>query len=90
MVFLKLMHMFRKNYTKKLNQLPPFAQRTTVSRNDLHEAMGEYSTHHNLMNEEREVEIHIQKVRFREVGKVGLVKLSFNVVTGRYTKSLTF
>jgi twinkle protein len=41
-----------------------------------------------LMNEEREVELHIQKVRFREVGKVGLVKLCFDVVTGRYSNSV--
>ena len=34
------------------------------------------------------VEIHIQKVRFREVGKVGLVKLCFDVVTGRYTNPM--
>ncbi len=37
-----------------------------------------------LMDETKEVEIHIQKVRFREVGKVGLVNLRYDVVTGRY------
>lgn len=31
-----------------------------------------------------EVEVHIQKVRFREVGKVGMATLKFNIVTGRY------
>ncbi len=40
-----------------------------------------------LLDEDKEVELHVQKVRFREVGKVGLVKLSFDVVTGRYSNS---
>ncbi len=40
-----------------------------------------------LLDEEKDVEIHVQKVRFREVGKVGLVKLCFDVVTGRYSNS---
>ena len=37
-----------------------------------------------MLNEDKEVEIHIQKIRFREVGKAGLANLSFDVVTGRY------
>lgn len=38
-----------------------------------------------LLDESREVEIHIQKVRFREVGKVGMVKLKYNISSGRYS-----
>jgi twinkle protein len=34
----------------------------------------------------KEVEIHIQKVRFREVGKVGLAKLHFDISTGSYSE----
>jgi twinkle protein len=41
-----------------------------------------------LKNEEKEVEIHVQKVRFREVGKVGLAKFCFDVVTGKYKNSM--
>ena len=37
-----------------------------------------------LLDEERAVEIHVQKIRFREVGKVGMVKLRYDVVTGKY------
>jgi len=32
-----------------------------------------------------EVEIHIQKIRFREVGRIGMVTVRFDRVTGRYT-----
>jgi twinkle protein len=40
-----------------------------------------------IMDETKTVEIHLQKVRFREVGKVGLAKLNFDVLTGRYSES---
>jgi twinkle protein len=36
-------------------------------------------------DETKKVSIHIQKVRFREVGKVGEVSISHDVVTGRYS-----
>lgn len=36
-------------------------------------------------DETKNVVIHIQKVRFREVGKVGEVSMSHDVVTGRYS-----
>jgi twinkle protein len=32
-----------------------------------------------------EVEIHVQKVRFKHIGRVGLVTLRYDRVTGRYT-----
>lgn len=35
--------------------------------------------------EDPNTEIHITKVRFREVGKIGVVKLAFDRVTGRYS-----
>lgn len=38
-----------------------------------------------LLDEERAVEIHIQKIRFREVGKVGKAELHYDVTTGRYS-----
>lgn len=31
------------------------------------------------------VEVHVQKIRFKEVGKVGLAELRYDRVTGRYT-----
>ncbi len=37
-----------------------------------------------LLDEDRAVEIHVQKIRFREVGKVGMSKLRYDIVTGRY------
>jgi len=40
-----------------------------------------------LLDEDRAVEIHVQKIRFREVGKVGMSKLRYDVATGRYRES---
>ena len=37
-----------------------------------------------LEDEHKQVEIHVQKIRFREVGKIGQKNLGFNVTTGRY------
>lgn len=34
--------------------------------------------------EDPETEIHITKIRFREVGKIGVVKLNYDRITGRY------
>jgi twinkle protein len=31
-----------------------------------------------------EVEIYVQKVRFKHVGKIGVAQLQYNKVTGRY------
>ena len=39
----------------------------------------------NLLNEERAVEIHIQKIRFREVGKIGMAELDYDIRSGRYS-----
>ncbi len=38
-----------------------------------------------LLDEDRAVEIHVQKIRFREVGKVGMPKLKYDIATGRYS-----
>lgn len=40
-----------------------------------------------LLDESKEVEIHVQKVRFREIGRVGMVKLKYDIITGRYKES---
>jgi hypothetical protein len=37
-----------------------------------------------MLNESSPTEVYVQKVRFRECGKVGKVDLYFNVVTGRF------
>lgn len=39
-----------------------------------------------VTNEGTATEIHVQKVRFRECGKVGKVELYFDIVTGRYSE----
>lgn len=38
-----------------------------------------------VMDEKKKVQIHIQKVRFREVGKPGIAELEFDHLTGRYS-----
>lgn len=37
-----------------------------------------------VTNERSKVQIHIQKVRFREVGKVGLAELKYDIPSGKY------
>jgi twinkle protein len=44
------------------------------------------AVHRDLDDESKEVEIHIQKVRFREVGKRGIAGLKFDVITGKYRR----
>lgn len=34
-----------------------------------------------------EVEIHVQKIRFKDVGKIGVATLYYDMVTGRYSES---
>lgn len=34
--------------------------------------------------ESNKVEIHIQKIRFKEIGKIGMVVLEYNTINGRY------
>ena len=41
--------------------------------------------HRDQVEDTREVEIHVQKVRFKTYGRVGLVTLLYDRVTGRYT-----
>jgi hypothetical protein len=39
-----------------------------------------------LRDDETPVQIHVQKIRFREVGHIGLVELRFDKLTGRYSE----
>ncbi|MBT5632854.1 MAG: toprim domain-containing protein [Nitrospina sp.] len=32
----------------------------------------------------REVQVHVQKIRFKEVGQIGMAKLNYDILTGRY------
>lgn len=41
-----------------------------------------------VMNEHSATEIHVQKVRFRECGRVGKCELYFDIVSGRFTENL--
>jgi len=34
--------------------------------------------------ENRIVQIHVQKIRFKEVGKIGMIELVYDYPTGRY------
>ncbi|MDR4498441.1 MAG: toprim domain-containing protein [Candidatus Scalindua sp.] len=43
-----------------------------------------FCVHRDEMDESRLVDIHVQKIRFREVGQPGVVELRFDVATGRY------
>jgi twinkle protein len=43
-----------------------------------------------VLNESSNVQIHIQKVRFREVGKAGMVQLNYDLVSGRYDEKLNW
>lgn len=40
-----------------------------------------------LSDENKDVEVYVQKVRFREIGRVGMVKLKYDIITGRYKES---
>ena len=40
-----------------------------------------------VMDEDSEVQLHVQKCRFREVGKVGLAYLRYDLLSGRYMES---
>jgi len=35
-------------------------------------------------HKDKTVEIHVQKIRFKEIGRVGLTKLTYDMVSGRY------
>lgn len=37
----------------------------------------------------RQIEVHVQKVRFKHVGKIGMTTLLYNIVNGRYSIPLT-
>jgi twinkle protein len=43
------------------------------------------TVHRNLKEGSKEVEVHVQKIRFKEVGKIGMAALEYNYLTGRYT-----
>lgn len=37
----------------------------------------------------REVEVHVQKMRWKHMGRIGTAKLDYDIVTGRYREQLT-
>jgi twinkle protein len=43
------------------------------------------AVHRELKEGNKEVEVHIQKVRFKEIGKVGVAVLEYKSASGRYT-----
>lgn len=43
------------------------------------------TVHRDPMNQNGEVEIHIGKIRFKEVGRVGVTTLHYDKITGRYS-----
>lgn len=50
------------------------------------------AVYRDLLDDNKAVEIHIQKIRFREIGKVGVVELYYQVNSGRYvtTSPITY
>ena len=44
------------------------------------------TVHRNQIEESREVEIHVQKCRFKHIGRIGMVRLQYDRVTGRYSE----
>lgn len=42
------------------------------------------TVHRNQADRSQEVEIHIQKIRFKHIGRVGMTSLNYDRVTGRY------
>jgi len=42
------------------------------------------AVYRHVENSEKNVEIHVQKIRFKAVGKVGKAELKYDRVTGRY------
>ena len=36
----------------------------------------------------REVQVHVQKIRFKEVGQIGMAKLNYDILTGRYQEQI--
>lgn len=47
------------------------------------------TVHRDQANGSQEVEIHVQKVRFRHIGRVGMVTLNYDRVTGKYHEKPT-
>jgi twinkle protein len=41
-----------------------------------------------LNSDTREVEIHVQKIRWKHIGRIGIAKLDYDLVTGRYREQL--
>jgi twinkle protein len=42
------------------------------------------TVHRNQLEESQQVEIHVQKCRFKHIGRIGMVRLQYDRVTGRY------
>jgi twinkle protein len=42
------------------------------------------TVHRNQLEESQQVEIHVQKCRFKHIGRIGMVRLQYDGVTGRY------
>lgn len=38
---------------------------------------------------DKEVQIHVQKVRFKHMGRIGIAKLDYDIVTGKYREQIT-
>lgn len=47
------------------------------------------TVHRNQSEESQRVEIHVQKVRFKHIGRIGMVPLMYDRVTGKYFEPVT-
>jgi len=43
----------------------------------------------NPMQQDSTVQVHVQKIRFKEIGKVGMVELRYNYLTGVYSENVS-
>lgn len=63
---------------------PPTAYDISGSAHWRNKADNVLCVYRDEMDESKEVEIHVQKVRFREIGRPGLAQVRFDTATGRY------
>lgn len=63
---------------------PPTPYSISDSAHFYNKADSIITVHRNQLEESQEVEIHVQKCRFKHIGRIGMVKLRYDRITGRY------
>lgn len=65
---------------------PPTPYEIADSAHFYNKADSIITVHRNQIEESQEVEIHVQKCRFKHIGRIGMVRLQYDRVTGRYSE----